>query len=189
MLTENKKGFISKKLLIFTLISTVLGSYLYFSVKSDTEFKDFDKNRDIEFVRQAFNQDMYWLVENPEFSLDFLIEHMSPNRDPEYFGKLNFKVLFEKDKPAGFTTYYKQRFYQGKIQFIYVNPAFRNKGYAKKLTKYAAQELFKMGVSIVVMSARVANTPALKAYTAVGFKEYSRDDQFVELEVTKDQLK
>jgi ribosomal protein S18 acetylase RimI-like enzyme len=189
MIVETKKRYTGKIIIVLASLALLFGSSYYFYSKPSIDIKDFDKKRDLPFIEDAFKRDMYLLVANPEFSLNFLLEHMSPNKDPEYFGKLNFKILFENDKPAGFTTYYKKKFYEGLIQFIYVNPNFRNKGYAKTLTKYAANSLFNMGVSVVRMATRIENIPAIKAYTKIGFKEVYRDDEFIDFEITKDELK
>ena len=177
-----KKMFMS---LVVALISAFGASFYFKPSNKNTEIKDFDKQRDTEFVLDGFKRDMYWLVENPEFSTDFMIENMSPNKDPQYFGKLNFKVLFENNKPVGFTTFYKVKFYEGKIQFIYVHPDFRNKGYAKQLVKYATNALFNMGVSIVKLDTRVNNAPAIKAYEKAGFKIVSDDGKFVSMQISK----
>ncbi len=170
---------INKKKIIIgisVLIALILGTLSFFLFKTETnkEIRNFDKNKDTEFIQNAFKRDYYWLVENPEFSLAFLIEKMSPNKDPEYFGKLNFKILQKDKTPIGFTTYFKKKFYEGKIQFVYVDPEFRGKGYAKKLTRYAIEDLFNKGVEIVKLDTRTTNEPAIKVYQGLGFKEYYR---------------
>jgi len=180
---QTKKNHLLKLLIAGFLV--IGGATGYFLIKSNTEVKTFDKQRDTEFILDAFKRDYYWLVENPEFSVDFMLKHMSPNRDPQYFDKLNIRVIFSGDKPAGFTTYYKKNFYEGQIQFIYVHPDFRNKGYAGKLAKYGINELFKQNAAVVRLVTRVTNLPAIKSYTKVGFKETSRDNKFVDFEIRK----
>ncbi len=183
-----------RKIIGITVITAlVLGILTLFLFKTETnkEIRDFDKSKDIEFIQNAFKRDYYWLVENPEFSLDFLIEKMSPNKDPEYFGKLNFKILQKDNKQIGFTTYFKKKFYEGKIQFVYVDPEFRGKGYAKKLTRYAIEDLFKKGAEIVKLDTRTTNEPAIKVYQGLGFKETYRIEPqgIVSFEIKKSDYK
>ena len=186
----NKKLYISKVAIIIAVMASLASCYYFFQKTeqhSSYEIKDFDKTRDAEFIRNSFKgEDLYWLVENPEFDIEYMMDNKAPNRNhPEFVGKLNIKVLFENGKPAGFTTYYKTKFYEGKIQFIYISPAFRNKGYAGKLTKYDVDQLFKQDAKIVKLATRVNNAPAIKVYERVGFKEYSRDNKFIDFVIAK----
>jgi len=147
----------------------------------DIEFKDFDKKRDEAFIKYAFKHDHAWLAEDPAFDIDFMMDNKAPNRDhPEYIGKLNIKILFVKGKPAGFTTYYMLNFFEGRIDFIYIHPDFRNKGFGEKLTSYDIDQLFKMDAYIIRMSTRVDNAPAIKIYRRIGFIESSRNDKFID---------
>lgn len=175
---NNKLKLTSGKVTLIFLTALALIFTSYFIIKKpEIEIKNFNKSRDTDFILESFKRDYYWLVENPEFSPQFMIDNISPNKDPKYFGALNIKVLFKNDKPIGFTTYFKKKFYEGKIQFVYVHPEYRCKGYATMLTKYAINDLFKQSVSKIILDTRTTNAPALKAYQRIGFKESYRDDE------------
>ncbi len=164
------------------IISTLL-TYFFVLPKPDLEIKNYSDSRDREFIFDAFKKDEYWLVTYLGFPVDFMLNTMSPRpNDPEYYGKLNIRVLLLKDKPVGFTTYYKKKFYEGQLQFLYVDGQYRGKGYAKKLIEYVIQDLKKQGVSIVKLVTYTNNFAAMKVYTKMGFHESHRDEKLVYFE-------
>lgn len=185
-------------LLLFIALALITGvSYYYYKTfdkcelhyvpdSSDIEFRTFDKERDTKFILDAFNPiDYYWLVENPTFSPKFMLEHISPNRDTKYFGKLNIKIGFKNNEPIGFTTYFMENYYKGKIQFVYITPKFRGKGYSHVITKHAIDDLFNKGAKLVWLQTRGTDIPARKAYTRLGFKQTEDDGKFVTFEMKK----
>lgn len=189
--SSNIKLFISKMAIVIAIMASLGSSYYFFhkvEQKQELDLREFDKARDAQFIRDAVARDKYWLVENPDFDFEFMMDTKSPNQyHPEYIGKLKIKVLFVDGKHAGFTTYYKTKFYEGKIQFIYVHPDYRNKGYAGKMVKYDMQKLFADGAHIIKMNTRVDNVPAIKSYERVGFKESGRDQKFIDLVISAPQ--
>lgn len=171
------------KKIIFTLPVTLIITFLiYFLMvsKSDLEVKNYCDTRDREFIFDAFKKDEYWLVTYLGFPVDFMLNTMSPRpNDPEYYGKLNIKVLLNKCQPVGFTTYYKKKFYEAQIQFLYVDSKYRGKGYGKKLLEYVLKDLKNKGISIVKLVTYTNNHAAIKVYNKMGFKESHRDDKLV----------
>lgn len=173
----------NKKVIFIGIMIVVIVIFIFLSLRPDLEIKDFDNKRDRSFIKEAFAKDKYWLVAEPElFSEDFMMDTMSPNKNPEYFGKLYIKVLLKEGKPAGFTTYYKKKFYDAQIQFVYVHEEHRGKGYAEKLVKYALDQFKKMNVKIAKIVARKTNYKAITVYKRVDFREVSHEDGFVYFE-------
>ena len=158
------------------LLIVCIGIFTFVQKRPEIEISSFNPERDKAFLLNSFKKDYYWLVENPDFSVDFMLQHTSPNKDPQYFGKLNIKVLLKNDKPIGFMTYFLKKFYEGKIQFIYVDSDHRGKGYAGMLTNYAINDLFNKGATIVKLDTRTSNAPAIKVYERLGFKKTTTDE-------------
>jgi len=138
---------------------------------------EFNYNRDAKQMLQYFYDDWWWLFPGKDFSPEYILEHKAPGKEwyqQKYKGKLNIKVVRKDGHVAAFTTYYKKNHYEGVVQFIYVAPAFRRQGLAVKLTKYAVDQLFKMGLPKVTLTTRI-NNPARKIYEGLGFIETGRD--------------
>jgi len=137
-------------------------------------------------VHHAFDKDSFWLTDNPQFSLSHTLDNMNPSQYTQtHAGKLQFKVLHEKGKTAGFVSYFKKSFYEGRILFLWVSPDFRGHGYGRILLQYAIDELFKEGSTHITLVTRVINTWGQKVYKQVGMKETSRDAIYVNYAIEK----
>jgi ribosomal protein S18 acetylase RimI-like enzyme len=149
----------------------------------------FDDSRDRHFILDMFKKNWYWLVENPDFSPDFMMDHMSPDKKPEHFGKEYIKILFKDGEPLGFITYNKERFYKGYIHFLLVDEKHRGKRYAEKMMHYALNDLFSKGAQKVWLNTRESNKAARELYERLGFKYFYPYDipGFVFFEITKDE--
>ena len=148
-------------------------------------FREFDTSKHMQFVKDIFKKDIYWLVateEIPDFSVDKTFTYALPSEDPKYWGKLISKVFYEKNEPIGFVSYYKKRPYRGVILFVSIKEEYKGKGYSKKLVKYACKELKNMGCKSVELVTRTNNIRAINLYTGLGFKEYRRDEGFIDFE-------
>lgn len=165
---------IGLSLLIFGLVA---GVFYYQRAVSDFQIKKFIKERDTQFILDWFEKDLYWLTNNPDFSPQYMIDHMSPKKEPEYFGKQNIVMVYDKSMPVGFGAYYMKNFYEGMVHFVYIDKAYRGKGYSKLLTQYMIDQLIKMGAKSVKLYTRVNNIPARALYKKLGFKESEPDDQ------------
>ena len=110
-----------------------------------------------------------------------MLKYRAPSQDLKYIGRLNIKVLREKEKFVGFTAYYMKEPGFGFLLFLAVNPEFRGKekGYAEKLLKYALGKLKEVGAHYVQLCTRIDNERAQRLYRRVGFYEISKDDGFV----------
>lgn len=167
----NLKGR-SLKIILGILSSVALMSgiaYYFFMPRS--EIVEFQYDRDAKGVLKIFYDDWYWLFPGDDYSPEYILENRAPSSEwyqRKYKGKLNIKVLRRDGKIAGFTTYYKKNYYEGVIQFIAVAPDFRRQGLATKLTVYAIDQLFKMGLPKVTLTTR-RNNPARRIYEGLGF--------------------
>jgi ribosomal protein S18 acetylase RimI-like enzyme len=176
-------------LAVFLAISFAFLSFYHVRYRehnSEIQIKKFDKARDTQFILDCFKNDRYWLTNNPEFSEQFMIDHMTPKQedDPAFFGKQNIVVMFVKDVPVGFGAYHMKSFYQGFIHFLCIDRQFRGKGYAPILMKYMMAQLQKMGAKFFKLYTRINNLPARALYSKLGFKESESDSQgFVTFEM------
>jgi len=155
---------------IFLSIALVSG-ITYYSLRERGQIIQFDYDRDAQQMLKIFYDDWYWLFPGEDYSPEHILKYKVPGKEwyqQKYRGKLNIKVIRKKGKIAGFTTYYKENLYEGVLQFISVSPDFRRQGLATLLTKYAVDQLFKMGVAKVTLTTR-RNNPARKIYEGMGF--------------------
>jgi ribosomal protein S18 acetylase RimI-like enzyme len=172
--------------LVLLTIGLIVSFFYYQKSSSDFQIKKFNKNRDTQLILDWFEKDLYWLTNNPEFSPQFMIDHMSPKPDPAYFGKQNIVIVYEKDTPVGFGAYYMKNFYEGMVHFVYIDKHYRRKGYSAKLTQYMIDQLIKMGAKFIKLYTRANNMPARALYKKLGFNESEPDDQgFVTLTMRK----
>lgn len=127
------------------------------------------------FIKNQFKENWYTLIATPEYDVDFMLEKKAPNdREPQYFGKMAIKMLYEDSRPIGFITYYMQTSYQGDILFLVIDKDYRGKRYGEKLLHYAFKELKKQGAKTVKIFTRTENISAQKLYTRIGFVETHR---------------
>jgi ribosomal protein S18 acetylase RimI-like enzyme len=182
MFTHNMKKIIF--LITLTLATSAgIGTYLYYTHHNQGPIYDFNPTRDTQAMLKIFDKNSYWLLANPQSSPAFMLKHRTYDTNPLHFGSLHVKVLYEKDKLAGFTTYHLgDTPEEGRILFVAVDHDFRGKGYGKILTEYAMKELFAMGVTHVALWTRVSNLHAQRIYKGLGFKEIFDENGYMFLE-------
>lgn len=177
-MTKNKRYSSYFKIGLTLLVVGFIAAFFYYQGSiEDFQIKKFQKNMDNQFILDWFEKDLYWLTNNPEFSPQFMIDHMSPKTDPAFFGKQNIVMVYEKNIPVGFGAYYMKNFYEGMVHFVYIDKDYRRKGYSAKLTQYMINQLIKMGAKFIKLYTRVNNMPARALYKKLGLKESEPDDQ------------
>jgi Acetyltransferases len=183
--SKNKSFFKSNllKLLAVAVVGALLATGLVYKVaySEKSQITDFVYSRDAESILKIFDIDWYWLVASSkeEYSADFMLKNRTYDKDPANFGKLTIKVLRDNDRLAGFNAYFKKKFYEGFLLYVGVDRDFRGKGYGEKLTKYAVNDMFADGCSVVKLVTRVANTKARSLYKKLGFEETLIDNGYV----------
>ena len=131
--------------------------------------------KDEAFIKNEFKENWYTLIATPTYDVDFMLEKKAPNdREPQFFGKMAIKMLYEDNRPIGFITYYMQTSYQGDVLFLVIDKHHRGKRCGEKLLNYAFNELKKQGAKTVKIFTRTENTSAQKLYTRIGFVETHR---------------
>jgi len=170
---------------IILLISTLVGSigigYWYFyqhSQKKDNILV-FDDTRDTQDIIDIFTRDRYWLLNSPDYSVEFMLKYRAATQDIKYLGKLNINVMRSDDSLIGFVAYYMKKPTKGFLLFLAINPPFRGKGYSSQLVNHALSQLKKMGAHTVNLVTRTDNIRAQKLYARLGFYEEKRDDGYV----------
>ena len=152
-----------------------------YSATSGVKILDFDKQRDTQFLIDSFDEERYLLTNNPDFSVQFMVDHMTPVQyhDPSQFGKQQIRIAFAKGEPVGFIAYHMKNFYEGKIHLLEVRKAHHGHGYATKLIKSAIEHLKAQGAKVIKLDTRVDNQPARNLYTKLGFQLIDESDGFV----------
>lgn len=142
-----------------------------------------------QFVRTSIKDNWFWVIADgfDHFSIDDMLARMAPPYPgSRYEGKLRIKVYIdEHNQPQGFVSYYMEKFYEGRIQFLIVHQAARSKGYGKALLTYAVQDLFNQGAESVVLMTRLIN-PARKLYESLGFTESSHGEKYINYRITRE---
>ena len=181
----SKKFIVSGLILgaLFALIGIV--SVKYCPAKQGP-IVDFNYARDAQTIKNFFDQDMYWLVADPEnYSVDFMLKYRSYSQDYLTAGKLQIKVIRDDNATVGFVAYYKKSVLKGFILFLDVDDAYRAKGYGQMLAQHAIDDLFAQGVTSIDIVTRPSNLRALRLYNRLGFVETARDKDFVYLHKLK----
>ncbi len=172
---------IKRTIKILVMVSgLVAGSYYgYHAIQSyyteHGSIRSYGTAQDEAFIKNEFKENWYTLIATPTYDVDFMLEKKAPNdREPQFFGKMAIKMLYEDNQPIGFITYYMQTSYQGDILFLVIGKNHRGKRNGEKLLHYAFNELKKQGAKTVKIFTRTENTSAQKLYTRIGFVETHR---------------
>jgi len=176
----------TKKLILFSILALAIGGgiafYYYHTAIPKDGIYDFNAARDTKDIMDIFNKNWYWLLASDDSSPAFMIKHRTWDANPAHFGLMGIKVLREKDRVAGFTTYYMEAPKQGRLLFLAVDQDFRGKGYGTLLVKRAIQELLRMGATYIVLWTRVSNIPAQRIYKEIGFQEKREENGYLYFE-------
>lgn len=171
-----------------TLFGLATAGLLYYLSIEKGPIYEYNAKRDKKPLLDLFYKDWYWFINVPkgQYSPEFTFQYKTPKRDPRYYGKLIVKVLRENDIFMGFTAYYKINFYKGRLLFLAIDEKFRRRGFGEMLSRYALEDLFKRGCSIILVLTRTENKARL-LYKKLGFKETKLEDGFVHYAITKDE--
>jgi ribosomal protein S18 acetylase RimI-like enzyme len=170
--------FSLKKSIYIMLITLAIGLGFYFYTPS-AHIYDYDKQRDSAFIKDLFEKDKYWLDASEVFPIDYVLEHLVQPGDPLGIGQETIKVLCKKDTPIGFIIYYKKNAEKGVIHLVAVKSDERGQGYGFQLVEQAKSDLISQGVKKITLVTRTNNLSAQATYKKAGFKETSRDENFV----------
>src|SRR3989339_183060 len=176
-MTPKKRTYLLSGLLILAI--TILITVTLAKCSSRVTVDNYNPSRDYAGIKNNLKVDEYWLFEEGmNFDIDHMLNTKSPDKRPQFLGKLTIKTILENGKFAGFITYHKDGYHRGRIQFLSVSKNFRGKGYGKRLIRYALKDLFNQGCTEVYLTTRTDNTPAQKIYKDLGFIETGRDKKF-----------
>lgn len=170
-----------KKIAACALLVSLVGSgaFLYYRGQpaSIGAIQEYVPERDKPFAMRQFNEHKWLLFVSSDPNMDHILDTMSPNiYQPQYFGKMNIKVMYAGTEPAGFVTYYMETAYQGRILFLVVDKNFQGKGYGRALMQFALEQLKKMGSKTIKLFTRHENIPAQKLYESLGFTKEGSDE-------------
>jgi ribosomal protein S18 acetylase RimI-like enzyme len=136
----------------------------------------FDSICDMRAILDIFKQSWRELVEDDNFSPEYMMLKRKPDKNTKCVGPLRIRVMREKNKLAGFTAYYMEDKQKGMVFLLAVDRRFRGKGYGKRLTQYAIEDLLQMGACRIGLWVLIDNVPAIRIYKELGFIEKILDE-------------
>lgn len=176
-------SFLQKSTLMVLLVTGAAGGYWYYQTYQSEGIYAYNAATDRDFIIHIFREDWYWLISDFS-SKTYSVEHMLDFKTSSYDdkGNLIIKTYRVKGKPVGFVTYYLKELFEGRILFLAIDKKERSKGYARKLAKYAINDLKKRGANVVRLITRTDNVGAQKLYKSLGFKEVWNDGGYMKFE-------
>ena len=179
------KKYLSRlSLILLCLVAMGGGLYWIYRTQSPGIYQ-YDSAKDKAFITNIFDKDWYWLISDhsPDYAVEYMLDYRASSQYPSGKGKLTIKAFRVKGKPVGFSAYFMEEFYRGRILFVSVDKEYRSKGYAKKLMLGAIEDLKKRGARLIYLITRTDNKVAQKLYAGLGFKETWTDVAYVKFEL------
>ncbi|HSW75487.1 MAG TPA: GNAT family N-acetyltransferase [Candidatus Saccharimonadales bacterium] len=171
---------------IFFLILVVIGigfgtAYYFWPKNKAVEIQDFDFKKDSAKVEALFHKgdNYYWMIgSGSAYSLDHMLRYKSSSQYEKKYDMV-LKVLKVGDNIAGFLGYFPHSAHVWQLLFLMVDQDFRRQGIAKKLLKFAVDDMVARGAIKVRLDTRDNNFKAQNLYKNFGFKLTGSDNGFV----------
>lgn len=169
-------------LFIMLVLGLALVFYVYYK-QSNSEVEAFNFDRDAAKVDELFHKgdNWYWMISNSgsaTFSMDFALRYQSSSQFEKKYD-LVLKVLKIDGNLAGFLAYYKKSAHVWHLLFLVVDQDYRRQGVAKKMLKFAIDDMISRGAIKIDLATRNNNFKSQSLYKKSGFKQTHSDDEFV----------
>lgn len=169
-----------KKMIISTIFMAMIFSMASFGMNDQNEqIEDFVYKKDIKQVLKIIENDWNWLYPSnrPDYDPEYILQSEIPNKNLLSEKKLKMKVLRINERIIGFVTFYKENSETCWIRLVSIAQNFRKKGYGKKLTIAALNDLFDLGCTNAYLWTNKKNEK-VPTYESLGFQEgeMSQDD-------------
>lgn len=145
--------------------------------------------RDREDVIKVFTDNYYLLNCNPyEWALPEFLSQLDAETRPDSerpYNTLRFSVYRKGGKTIGFVAYNLliENMREGKLLYLAVDKDARGQGVGSALIKEAIRQLRAHGAQLIKVVTTTNNKITQKLYPAIGFKEVSRDLEYVYYEM------
>ena len=172
-LSSAERNFMKKMIILALLIATNFSITNFGMEVNQEQIVDFVYDRDAKDVLKIIQDDWNWLFtsDSPHYDPEHVLQYEIPNKDLlERKDSLKMKVLHQKDRVIGFVTFYKENSDLGRIRLVSVSQDFRKKGFDRKLTSAAVNELFTLGCTSVYLFTHKKNEK-VPTYESLGFQE------------------
>ena len=177
------------KFILVALLSVAMlfgGVYfyrVYASHQISQNIQDFNYETDAAQVDALFhkNDNWYWMMHNMglhTYSLDFTLRYRSSSQT-EKLHDLVLKVFRQDGKIVGFLAYWPHSQHVWQLLFLIVDQDYRRQGIAKKMLKFALDDMAQRGAFKVIVATRNNNFRSQSLYRNFGLKQTAEDDQFV----------
>jgi ribosomal protein S18 acetylase RimI-like enzyme len=179
-----KKIYIS---ILVALVITIGIKYWYSkTTQEETGFiiRDFVYDKEHQKVDDLFHKhdNWYWMISTPStntYSIDFTLKYATSSQHAKKHDMI-MKVATVEGNIAGFLSYYPESAKVWRLLFLIVDQDFRRQGVAKKLLRYAVDDMVKRGAIRVDIATRNNNFRAQSLYKNFGAKLVdSNDNDFV----------
>lgn len=136
----------NKKVVVVLIVSLFLGAGIFWlqrPIVHSEHIVDFDYDCDADQVKEMFNDNIYWMLGSElkgRYSIDWVLKHRSSSQVKK-LDNVVIKVWRENDEVVGFIAYYHYALLHWQILFLLVDKKHRRKGYAKKLMRYALDDM------------------------------------------------
>jgi ribosomal protein S18 acetylase RimI-like enzyme len=163
------------------------GYYFWHHFYEHTSFKirDFDYQTDGQAIDALFHKgdNFYWMIggrpeHRSEYSVDFMLRYRSSSQYEKKYN-LILKTILVDGRIAGLLAYHPESSRVWRLLFLIVDQDFRGRGFAKKMLKYAVDDMLARGAIQLVVYTRNNNFKAQKMYTDFGFKQVGTSNEGV----------
>lgn len=141
--------------------------------------RDFDYDKDHQAIDDLFHKgdNFYWMVATEggfPYSIDFMLRY---NTSSQFEKKRDMimKVAVMDGSIAAFFAYHPLSGRTWKLLFLLVDQDFRRQGIAKKILKYAVDDMLNRGALRIDLGTRDNNFKAQSLYKNFGFKFIDTD--------------
>lgn len=176
-----KTRLIAVVLALVLSLGVVYYAWKYVDSKTSLVIQDFNYEKDHVAVDELFHKgdNFYWMIYDggvsSTYSVDFMLKYKTPYRH-EKVSILVLKVAKVDGKIAGFLAYYPKSAYVWQMLFVLVDQDFRRQGIARKMVKYAMDDMVARGAILINVGTRDNNFKAQSLYTSFGFKFTEADE-------------
>lgn len=181
---NNRMKWLKVSLISATCVLVFAAGMHFYKSQYSTHIEPLNYKRDAAAINKIFEDNRYWLLQEgmDDYSLDYLLINRVSNLSPDQYAKDSVKVLYYKGALAGFITYHKTKFWQGRIRLLAVDQKYRGHGFGLRLMQHALNDLIAQGCTNIFLVTRTNNYPAQKLYRSVGFKDSGVEDGFIKFD-------
>ncbi|MBP7854453.1 GNAT family N-acetyltransferase [Candidatus Babeliales bacterium] len=163
---------------MFAASGYFIWSHLY---QDALKIRSFNFDKDAASVDALFHKgdNWYWMICNANsahYSMDFFLRYQTSSQAEKKYDMVSKVATFD-ERVVGFLAYYPDSQRVWRLLFLIVDHDFRGQGIAKKLLKYAVEDMLHRGAIEIILYTRNNNFKAQSLYKNFGFKVLRSDSE------------